>query len=161
MRTAVPTPDLSAAAVYRDAHRALEAAVTGGPGTTFGLEDLAPRASWDFLIAAGYGLALAAGALSGALAGLRRRGVSVADVLGCPAVHLGGGVEPRDMRLAAAWLADGIARDDDPDLDDIGVDVIGTDVLWSAGTRWDGERIAAVVFAIAGVAGHAAAQHRL
>ncbi|MBS0023223.1 hypothetical protein [Microbacterium paraoxydans] len=149
------SPAPSATAVYRDAHRALMAAVTDRAGVAFGLDDVAVSASWDELIAAGYGLAIAAGALSGAIAGLRRRGVSVADVLAETGDDRHGTIERADLRRAAAWLADGLARDDEQTLDDVTVEVIGTDVLWDSSAHADDDRIAGVVFAIAAVSAHA------
>lgn len=147
----MPSSEPSATAVYRDAHRALMVAVTDRAGVAFGLEDVAVAASWDELIAAGYGLAIAAGALSGAIAGLRRRGVSIADVLAEPDDDPHTTIDPSDLRRAAAWLADGLARDDEQPLDDVTVEVIGTDVLWDASAHTGDDRIAAVVFAIAAV----------
>ncbi|MBN6190679.1 MULTISPECIES: hypothetical protein [unclassified Microbacterium] len=154
----MPTPAPSATAVYCHAHRAVMVAVTDRAGVSLGLEDIAGPVSWDALIAAGYGLAVAAGALSGAVAGLRCRGVSVADVLGASIEDPHHTIDRADLRRAAAWLADGLARDEEQPLDDMTAEVIGTDVLWDPHAHADDDRIAAVVFAIVTVSAQAAGE---
>ncbi len=150
-------PDRRASIVFRDARRALEEAVADGRGHCLGLETLAPQESWDVLVAEGYGRALLTGALAGALAGLRRHGVTVADVLSCPAVPLGVELGPRSLRLVMGWLADGVAEMDAvvsrTMVAGVADDLIGaSDAALAVG---DAHRVAVLVFAIAAVGTHA------
>ncbi|WP_336501656.1 hypothetical protein [Microbacterium paraoxydans] len=151
-------PDRRASIVFRDARRALEEAVADGRGHCLGLDALAPRDSWDVLVAEGYGRALLTGALAGALAGLSRRAVTVADVLSCPTVPLGVELGPTSLRLATGWLADGVAGMEDAvvfrtALASIADDLVGSsEAALSVG---DAHRVAVLVFAIAAVGTHA------
>ncbi|WP_218618418.1 hypothetical protein, partial [Xanthomonas oryzae] len=106
-------PDRRTSIVFRDARRALEEVVADGRGHCLGLDALAPRDSWDVLVAEGYGRALLTGTLAGALDGLHRCRATVADVLSCPAAPLGVEVGPTSLRLAMGWLADGLVGTDD------------------------------------------------
>jgi len=144
--------------VFRDARRALEEAVAEGRGHCLGLETLAPHESWDVLVAEGYGRALLTGALAGALAGLGRRGATVADVLSCPAVPLGVELGPTSLRLVRGWLADGVAEMDDAVVSRTMVAGMADDLIGASDAAMvvgDAHRVAVLVFAIAAVGTHA------
>ncbi|MEV8263852.1 hypothetical protein [Microbacterium sp. NPDC077057] len=147
-------PDRRASIVFRDARRALEEAVADGRGHSLGLEMLAPHESWDLLVAEGYGRAL----LTGALAGLLRHGVTVADVLSCPAVPLGVELGTRSLRLVMGWLADGVAEMDDAVVSRTMVAGVADDLVGASDAALavgDAHRVAVLVFAIAAVGPHA------
>ncbi|KYJ98298.1 hypothetical protein [Microbacterium sp. CH1] len=151
-------PDRRASIVFRDARRALDEAVAEGRGHCLGLEALAPRDSWDVLVAEGYGRALLTGALVGALDGLHRCRATVADVLSCPAVPLGVEVGPTSLRLAMGWLADGLADTDDAAVSRKAVASIADDLIGASEVALavgDAHRVAVLVFAIAAVGTHA------
>lgn len=151
-------PDRRASIVFRHARRALEEAVADGRGHSLGLETLAPHESWDVLVAEGYGRALLTGALAGALAGLLRHGVTVADVLSCPAVPLGVELGTRSLRLVMGWLADGVAEMDDAVVSRTMVAGVADDLIGASDAALavgDAHRVAVLVFAIAAVGTHA------
>lgn len=134
-----------------DAFRLLSLSVTLGRGTTFCIFDLMTESEWAHTIANGDGALVIGGALSGALEGLRRCGVTPADVLSCPVNPPGGVVTETDMSVAAGWLATGLLQESDPLVEQHLV----TAELQRAGWTHDPARVTSLVLAIAITAGHA------
>jgi hypothetical protein len=134
-----------------DAFRLLSLTVALGRGTTFCIFDIMNEDDWMRTVRTGGGPLVVGGAVSGALEGLRRRGVSPADVLSCPVVSPGALVTEEDMFAAAGWLATGLLQG--PDLASEQDRV--TSALQDAGWALDPERVTSLVVAIAVTAGHA------
>jgi len=110
------------------------------------------------LVAEGYRRALLTGALAGALGGLLRHGVTVADVLSCPAVPLGVELGPTSLRLVRGWLADGVSEMDDAAVSRTMVAGVADDLIGASDAAvavGDAHRVAVLVFGIAAVGTHA------
>lgn len=125
--------------------------VTIGRGTTFCISDIMSETEWAETVASGDGPLVIGGALSGALEGLRRHGITPADILSCPVVSPGGVVTEEDMTVAAGWLATGLLQEADSMLEQ----TLITTTLQNAGWTRDPARVTSLVLAIAITAGHA------
>ncbi|MGW9159684.1 hypothetical protein [Microbacterium sp. NPDC055665] len=138
---------------HRDtAHRLLSVTTALGRGTTFCIFDVMDEAHWYQTVAVdGDRPLVLGGALSGALEGLRRFGVTPADVLSCPVVSPGGAVTEEDMTVAAGWLATGLLQEADSMLEQ----TLITTTLQNAGWTRNPARVMSLVLAIAITAGHA------
>lgn len=133
------------------ARRHLALAVALGRGATFCIYDVMDEEHWYRAVVDGDGPLITGGALSGALEGLRRRGITPADVLSCPVVSPGGVVTEEDLSTAAGWLATGLLQEADSMLEQ----TLITTTLQNAGWTRDPARVTSLVLAIAITAGHA------
>lgn len=142
---------------HRDtAYRLLSLTTALGRGTTFCIFDVMDEAHWHRTVVDGDGPLVQGGALSGALEGLRRFGVTPAGVLSCPVVSPGGAVTEEDMTVAAGWLATGLLQEADSMLEQ----TLITTTLQNAGWTRDPARVTSLVLAIAITAGHAEDNNR-
>ena len=137
---------------HRDhARQVLALTVTLGRGTTFSIYDIMTEAEWAEVIGAGDAEYVVAGALTGALEGLRRHGVTAADVLSCPVVSPGGLVTGQDMAIAGGWIADGVLQEQDLLAQQASVTGTLREHRWTT----DPARVTSLVLAVAVTAGHA------